>query len=554
MLKKLIWLTVALVTLAGVGYGGRKGYKIWRHERLLEQARYYISKGDGSNAYLCLQKAVASNPTDPQACKLFAGLAELARNPNVIYWRRRVAELSPGSVEARLEWAQSALAYGELKSANEALSQIPESSRNGAEYHKMVAALAWSLRQIPEAESHYLEALKLEPDNLTSLFNLATVQLASGDPAKETRGHESLVQLATNAPVRCQALRELTVDCIRLKAWPKAKEYATALVTETKSTFQDRIFRLQVLVASKDPSLSALLSATQQDAAREPRDAAALGEWMLESGRKAEANAWLSQLPAAFRTNLPVAAVLTEAKAQGKGWSEIQSAIRGQSWPGSEHVRLAQLARALKAEGNALAAGSEWRRAMKACANRQEALSELGKRVAAWGWEPEKDEILWALFTLNPKDTAPFTALYARLYAAGNTRALQSLLSQTAHAAPENADINNNLAILSLLINPTDMKGHSLARDVHTKDPKNPYYASTYAYSLHLQRKTSEALKILEGLGAEQLSKPAVSVYYGVVLAAAGDRGKARQVLASAEKAKMLPEERALIERARSGI
>ncbi len=52
-------------------------------------------------------------------------------------------------------------------------------------------------------------------------------------------------------------------------------------------------------------------------------------------------------------------------------------------------------------------------------------------------------------------------------------------------------------------------------------------------------------------LKPEQLRQPEVASYYGVVLAAAGDQQQAEEFLALSESARLLPEERALIDKAR---
>ena len=74
--------------------------------------------------------------------------------------------------------------------------------------------------------------------------------------------------------------------------------------------------------------------------------------------------------------------------------------------------------------------------------------------------------------------------------------------------------------------------------------------ASTYAYSLHLQGKTREGLAVLEKLKPEALENPSVALYYGVLLSASGDAGKAAKYVGISQKAGLLPEERALADQA----
>jgi predicted Zn-dependent protease len=146
-----------------------------------------------------------------------------------------------------------------------------------------------------------------------------------------------------------------------------------------------------------------------------------------------------------------------------------------------------------------------------------------------------------------------FLLLYNRLFAAGNTPALHNLLLKTSVAVPSNTDLKNNLAMVSLLLNPREAKAYDLARDVYAKDPQNPFILSTYAYSLFLQHKADEALKLFDALPAQQLTNAAVATYFGIILAGSGQGPKARPYLDLAERAKLLPEERNLVKKARQG-
>jgi Flp pilus assembly protein TadD len=113
--------------------------------------------------------------------------------------------------------------------------------------------------------------------------------------------------------------------------------------------------------------------------------------------------------------------------------------------------------------------------------------------------------------------------------------------------------VQNNFAQLSLLLNLNADRGQKIAREVYEQDPKNPAYASTYAFALHVAGDTKKGLKILETLTPEQLHKPEIAAYYGILLAAAGD-ARAAEFLDLGEKATLLPQEKALIEKARRSL
>ena len=127
------------------------------------------------------------------------------------------------------------------------------------------------------------------------------------------------------------------------------------------------------------------------------------------------------------------------------------------------------------------------------------------------------------------------------------------LYSQELKRTPSDLAVKNNLAMTALLLEANELKPHDLARELYQHDPTNASYASTYAFSLHLQKKDAEALKVMQQLKPQELDNPAVAGYYGLILQATGNREKARIYLQWASKAQVLPEEKRLFDRARAG-
>jgi hypothetical protein len=58
----------------------------------------------------------------------------------------------------------------------------------------------------------------------------------------------------------------------------------------------------------------------------------------------------------------------------------------------------------------------------------------------------------------------------------------------------------------------------------------------------------------MDKLTPDQLRDPSLAMYYGVVLAAAGQKEKAQEYLRRASEAKLLPEEKALVVKAESTL
>jgi Flp pilus assembly protein TadD len=98
------------------------------------------------------------------------------------------------------------------------------------------------------------------------------------------------------------------------------------------------------------------------------------------------------------------------------------------------------------------------------------------------------------------------------------------------------------------------VQGRELAREVYAKDPKNPAYVSTYAFSLYTNGDVQKARAAMETLSDAQRHQPEIAAYYGLILAASGDQARATEFLDLGERANLLPEEKELVAKARRSV
>jgi len=97
-------------------------------------------------------------------------------------------------------------------------------------------------------------------------------------------------------------------------------------------------------------------------------------------------------------------------------------------------------------------------------------------------------------------------------------------------------------------------KAHELASEVFAKHSDQAIVASTYAYSLYMQGRTKEGLAVLNRLKPEALETPAIALYYGLLLGSSGETNRAAKYLGIAQKADLMPEEKALLAEALKGL
>ncbi len=552
MKKQRFWIPSVVVFL-GIAFLGYYGYVSTRQARLLKQARGYLARSNTKTALVCLHRALGYNPKDVEACRLMAELTEKASSPAAILWRSRVVELTPKSTSDRILLSQTALTFGDYLIATNALEGVSKAGKSTAAYQNAAGSIALGTRNFVDAEAHFSEACQMEPTNPAPRMNLAIVRLQSTNTYTLAQARAALAGLRSDPVLRCQALRESTLDAMRHRQGEEGLAFAAELIRETNHVFSDELLRLDVLRATRENEFKTVLASLQGDAAKDSRKLYELVIWQSGTTGPAEALKWLLTLPAETQTNQPAALLAAECRSAIGDWTGLQASLERQNWAELDFIRHAYQSLSLRGQNLVSSSTIEWQKALTAADNRKEALVMLYRFATAWNWAGQKEDLLWALIRNYPTEKWATASLTRSLLVEGRTRSLMALYNQQMNANPSDFSAKNNLAMTALLLGAWELKPHELAREVYRKASTNAAYVSTYAFSLHIQKKDDSALKVLEKLAPQQLEDPAIAGYYGLILRATGNGEKARKYLALAANAKLLPEERKLIEEATAG-
>jgi Tfp pilus assembly protein PilF len=548
--KRVSLLFLAMALVAVVGWYGRKSYKQITGRKLVAKAADYLERRDITNASLCLQRALQLDPASTRANQLTADMLETLGSSAALTWRIRAFQLQTNNVDFRFAWAQTALKLQDPASAALALTNIDPRATNLPTYHKLMGALAWEAGKSGVAEAEYLEALRLEPTNQTISLNLATVRLFSSNDAIATGARFALEQTPTNSPLRSTALRYLITDARAHKNSNRALNLGRELVECQQATFADKISRLQILRDSNDPEFVSWLVHLKEEARSSGEGAFALARWMLNAQGSTNALAWLRSLPLSLQTNQSVVLIVADCEVESKDWAALLNCTVKQDWGEADSYRLALESLARRSLGQNVAAESSWRKALHACTHRLDRLSRLVQVTRVWSWKPEEREILKEITKEFPNEKWAVEQLVAELYAAGNTAELAEFLSKTSEIDPSDVRVKNCLANVFLLRRTELEKAHRLANEAYTTAPDNPFFTSTYAYSLLLQNRKEEALQVLSHVRAEDLQIPSVAAYYGVIQAQSGHNDIAKDPLKRAQAGTLLPEEKEIVRQA----
>jgi hypothetical protein len=486
-----------------------------------------------------------------------AQLAEATRSPSALLLRSRVVELNPHSLEDRLALAQTALEMRDYLSATNALEGVDPADKKTAVYQNLAGAVASAANQISQAEMYFLEASRLEPQNPAPQLNLAVVRLHSTNAVELGEARAALQRLAsnpTNSTLRCRALRELTIDAMSHKQRDLGLLLSRQLVQETNSNFTDRMLRLEVLRDTTNADFKPTLATFQREATTNQSKVVELATWEMAKTSPKDALAWLLSLPENTQTNQSIAVLIAEADTVVANWTGLQHTIENQNWAELDFIRHAFLARALRGQDLTASSQAQWEQALKLANGQKARLVMLLRLAAKWKWESEGEDILWNVVNNYPGEKWAFAALSRALFIDGRTRSLMQLYDQESKRDPSSLDAKNNLAMTALLLNAQELKPQELAREVYEKQPTNSTFAATYAFSLYMGTNSAAAQKVLEKLNPRDLERPSIADCYGLVLQANGNAAKARKYLELSTNALFLPEERRLVEKARTGV
>lgn len=555
--SKKFWIlgliAVVLVLAAGI-WLGRPAWHRYKEGRSLKQARAALARGDYRDASLNLRIVLMLNPANLEGARLMAELMDQAQSPAAIVWRRRVAELSP-TVENKMIVAAGALRYEKSPFALTAqlLEEVRPTAETNTAYHLVASQLALKLNRLTEAENHLRAVAALQPTNRMHQLNLATIRLQSAETNTADAARRELAALAEDPVLGEHALRSLIADTLVHRQFAEAQNFSRRLLQQPQATFDDRLQQLTILSAAKSAELGEWLGRTESEAATNTIKSALLVSWMTAHDSARVALTWLASLPASARDTLPLPLAEADAYVALRDWTGLEIRLSGQRWEEQEFLRLALLARALREQGRRETGNVNWQLAVNAATGRLETLAILAQVAGSWGWQMETEEVLWT--TIQRFASAEWAlkdllrSYTARNDSAGMYRVYQALLERH----PDSVELKNNVAVLALLLNRDLARAGDLAQSVYEAGKTNGLLVSTYAFALHTQGKSAEGLKLMQTLPESELLRPNVAIYYAVLLAAAGDGGKAKPYLDAAEKSPMLPEERQLLDQARRG-
>jgi len=551
-IKLVFGLAAALVLVVGGIVFGKSLFERWQERRLINRAEEALTRGDKRSASLSARRLLQIVPENAEAARVLATIAESSDDASAVEWRRKAAISSSHSIEDQLALARAALRFKQLAIAETALNDVSTRAQNVPAYHALKGDLAVARKRPDEAKKEYGVAVGSDPQNREYQLTMALFQLESGNEGEKSNARLQLREFMNDATLRLRAARGLRDDALRQRDGRSAFEFQKQIADFSEATFPDRLGYVQMLHDLDSPAFTARLSEAQTEATADPGKLVQLLSWMSANRLALVALEWVKRLPkeTLFQTTVPVA--VADCFAAAQDWTGLDAWCSKSPWGEVEFLRHAFRCRALRKLARDLDADAEWNLATKAAGSDGAKLSSLQRNISKWGWEEQSLALLWAL--VDKKDQSALGALQQYYLSKRDTASLYRVALHQAELKPDDRTNENNLAQLALLLGVDIQRAAQTARRLHEQEPENPVFASTYGFSLHVLHKSAEAVRVFQALTPENQREPSIAAYYGIVLAAAGQRDSAREFLRLGATADLLPEERALYERALASV
>lgn len=553
---RLVAFVILIILIPALGWFGRAVYRNFAEKHDQAQAEAFMSHRDFRAAVLSARQTLSINPGNLSACRIMAQIADLSGSPSAVEWQQKIAVAQP-SVENKLQLASLALRYQKppFPLTRQVLQELSSTATNLAGYQMLAARLALSTRRLADAETHFQQAVELDPTNKLFALNLATLRLAMADPAKKQQSRQVLDKIRFDPDLGPSALRALLVDRWENQDVAGASAYSTELLASPQATIADELQNLKILQTLKSDRFETRLGEIQDQTSTNAAAIGQLSAWMQANGLLIQSIEWLTNLPDEMQSQQPVQMALAQAYLQNSDWASLRVLVTHGNWGELEFLRFALVSHASAKLGMTDLAAANWGAAVNEAGVNLDVYTKLLELAESWGLKAEQVDLLARIVEQFPKERWAQQRLAQYYFATGNTVGMYQLFCHVNTFFPEDVDCKNNLAATALILKTNLPQAFKWAAEAYTNAVGNPFEASTYAFSLHMQRHDKEGLAVLQKLSESQLKMPAVALYYGLLLVATGSLEEAKPYLEIAQnKGGLWPEEQQLLNAANQKV
>ena len=288
--RALFVLPFVLVTGCGSPEQRAQGY--------YEKGMELIAKNDDLNARLELLNAVKYKSDKIEAWRALAGIDQRTKATQSEFLDlRRIVELDPNDLDARLKLARMMVRGGAAEAALKLIEVANEGDKPNAELHALKALILAMTKDSAGAMAEAQKSFEIDPGNIDAIMMVASKKVSEGDV-------DGALKLLDSAPAN--AKDELRVTLLKIQIFTKKRDLSKA----------EELLRTAVTKYPQEPSLRTQL--VQLYVAQKRFDQA-------ESELRAIAQA----NPADTKSQLNLVRFLITFKSAKAGQDELERLIKG---------------------------------------------------------------------------------------------------------------------------------------------------------------------------------------------------------------------------------
>ena len=219
-----------------------------RSQEYYERGMALIAKGDDLNARLELLNAAKYKSDRVDVWRGLAGIDERTKAKSYFNDLRRIVELDPNDLDAKIKMARMILASGATEAASKVIENVKEGDKPNAALHALQALIYAKDNDVAGATREAQRTLEIDPANVDAILVLASKRLADGDP-------DGALKLLAAAAPDTKADFRLPILKVQIfaakKDWPQVELVLQKLIKENPSQPAFRNQLIQAYIAGR---------------------------------------------------------------------------------------------------------------------------------------------------------------------------------------------------------------------------------------------------------------------------------------------------------------
>ncbi|MBR0685645.1 tetratricopeptide repeat protein [Bradyrhizobium manausense] len=246
--RRWVGQAVGAVIMAGLLAGC--GSPEQKAQDLYEKGMALVAKNDDLNARVALLTSAKYKSDRIEVWKALAGIDERTKSSSLFVDLRRIVELDPNDLDARLRLARIMVAGGAAEPAIKILDAADEGDKPSAALHAVRALALVKTNDAAGALREAQRAYDIDPTNIDAVTLLASKKLADGDSGGALKMLDAVPSQAHDAD-RARATR-LRVDILVRKGdLAEAEKLVRQLVVDYPQEAPYRVLLIQILTTER---------------------------------------------------------------------------------------------------------------------------------------------------------------------------------------------------------------------------------------------------------------------------------------------------------------